>query len=229
MSAGLIWYKTQPDSSVAGAVSDLLADFCGTIQSHDATVRPERVAPMLRDVLERSDHVILVGGLDCMRPEENIVFLLSRALGIPLETDRRSRSRFCFDRLRGTRLPSLAGSLLFRSRFGGPEGILLLAGSQSIIVLPAFPRAAVSLAVSMREYLAPRAAARKNASVTFSDGDDRASRDYEKFRRKPQKRLVTREYDENALHSVMQHAIRRAHRADRPSQPHPSRRKPRRQ
>ena len=214
MSAGMIWYKTQPDSSIASAASDLLTDYCGTIASHDTTVKAEKIAPLLRDILSRSENVIIVGGLDCRSQEENIVFILSRILGIPLESTYRSRSRYCYDRLHNRRLPSLSGSVLFPCRFGGPEGVLLLAGEQSILLLPAAVRAAISVAVSVREFLAPRVAQRQKSAVVAPLSDDYVQKDYEKFIRKPPKKNVTREYDEDELRSVMEQTIRRVHRND---------------
>lgn len=38
MSAGIIWYKNQPDSRRSDAVLDLLTDYCGAVKSHDVTV-----------------------------------------------------------------------------------------------------------------------------------------------------------------------------------------------
>ena len=210
----MIWYKTQPHSAIASAANDLLTDYCGNITSHDTTVRAEKIAPLLRDILSRSESVIIVGGLDCRSQEENIVFLLSNILTIPLESNYRSRSLFCFDRLHNRRLPSLSGSVLFPCRFGGPEGVLLLAGEQSIILLPSSVRAAISVAVSVREFLAPKVAQRKKNISVVPLSDDYGQKDYQKFTRKPQKKLVTREYDEEELRSVMERTIRRAHRKE---------------
>lgn len=210
----MIWYKTQPDSSIASAVRDLLTDYCGTITSHDTTVKAEKIAPLLRDILFRSDNVIIVGGMDCRSQEENIIFILSRILNISLETTYRSRSRFCYDRLYNRRLPSLSGSVLFPCRFGGPEGVLLVAGEQSILLLPASVRPAISVAVSVREFLAPQVAQRKKNTAVIPLRDTSEQRDYEKFIRKPQKKIVTREYDEEELRTVMERTIRRAHRKD---------------
>lgn len=59
MSAGIIWYKTQPDSGRSSAVTDLLSDYCGAVRSHDVTVHPNRIAPLIQTILSRSDNVIL--------------------------------------------------------------------------------------------------------------------------------------------------------------------------
>lgn len=214
MSVGMIWYKTQPDSAIASAASDLLTDYCGSITSHDTTVRAEKIAPLLQEILSRSGNVIIVGGLDCRSQEENIIFILSRILNIPLESTYRSRSRFCYDRLHNRRLPSLSGSVLFPCRFGGPEGVLLLSGEQSILLLPTAVRAAVSVAVSVRKFLAPKVAQRQKRAAVVPLSDEYMQKDYEKFIRKPQKKLITREYDEDELRSVMERTIRRAHRKD---------------
>ncbi len=212
MSVGIIWYKTQPDSAIAAAASDLLTDYCGAVTSHDTTVKAEKIAPLLHEILSRSGNVIIIGGLDCRSEEENMIFILSRILNIPLESAYRSRSRFCYDRLHNKRLPSLSGSVLFPCRFGGPEGVLLLSGEQSIILLPTAVRPAISVAVSVRKFLAPKAAQRQNKVAVIPFSDENRQKDYEKFTRKPQKMLATREYDEDELRSVMERTIRRAHR-----------------
>ena len=209
MSAGIIWYKIQPEGKTFDAVSDLLGDYCGSVKSHDITVHPQRIAQAIGNILLRCDNVIIIGGLECQRQDDNMVFILSRALGIPLETGYRSRSRFCFDKLRGTRLPSLSGAVLFPARGSGPEGILLTAGAQSIIVLPASYRRTVSSAVAMREYFIPEVARRKHAAA-LKEEPETAQKDYEKFKRSTKQRPVTREYNEYQLIETMERAARRA-------------------
>ena len=86
MSAGIIWYKNQPDSNISAAVSDLLCDYCGSIKSHDVTVRPGRIASTISNILIRCENVIIIGGMECQKQEDNIVYVLSRVLNIPLET-----------------------------------------------------------------------------------------------------------------------------------------------
>ena len=212
MSAGIIWYKNQPDSRRSDAVLDLLTDYCGAVKSHDVTVHPERIPLLISNILSRSDNVIIIGGAECRTQADNIVFILSRALGIPLETKYRSRSRYCYDRLRGLRLPSLAGSILFPTRQGGVEGILLRSGVQSIIVLPAHYRLTVAAAVGMREYFIPEVTRRRRAaSAQKTTETSAAQRDYEKFRRNPKAAPVTREYSEYQLIETMERASRRAH------------------
>ncbi len=210
MSAGIIWYKTQPDSKKNEAVYDLLTDYCGHILSHDVTVRPERIAPLIDGILSRCENVIIIGGLECQKQEENIVFILSRVLDIPLETKYRSRSRFCFDKLRNTRLPSLSGAVLFPTRSGCPEGMLLTAGEQSIIVLPVNYRPAVTAAVSMREYFIPEVTRRRQRTSPEHVPEIR-QKDYEKFRKCRKSAPVTREYSEYQLIETMERASRRAH------------------
>ena len=210
MSSGIIWYKTQPDSKRSAAVNDLLTDYCGTVRSHDVTVHPNRIASLISDILSRCENVIIIGGTECQRQEDNIVFILSRALGLPLEIKFRSRSRYCYDRLRNTRLPSIAGSVLFPTRHGGPEGILLTAGVQSIIVLPADYRLTVAAAVSMREYFIPEVVRRRRASAAVQPAVEVKNKDYEKFRRNPKPIHVTREYTEWQLIETMERASIRA-------------------
>lgn len=208
MSAGIIWYKNQPDSNISAAVSDLLCDYCGSIKSHDVTVRPGRIASTISNILIRCENVIIIGGMECQKQEDNIVYVLSRVLNIPLETGYRSRSRFCYDKLRGTRLPSLSGSVLFPTRFAAPEGILLTAGTQNMIVLPAKYRPAVSAAVSMREYFIPEVSRRKRIASTQKE-QECVQKDYEKFKRNSKPRSVTRVYDEYQLIETMERAARR--------------------
>ena len=209
MSAGIIWYKTQPDSRRSAAVHDLLTDYCGVVRSQDVTVHPNRIAPLISDIFSRSENVIIIGGAECQRQEDNIVFILSRVLGLPLETRYRSRSRYCYDRLRNTRLPSLDGSVLFPTRKGGVEGILLTSCTQSIFVLPANYRLTVAASVAMREYLIPVVARRRKAAEEQFVPEIK-KKDYEKFRRNPKQAPVTREYSEYQLIETMERASRRA-------------------
>ena len=192
MAAGIIWYKTQPDSKKTDAVYDLLTDYCGSIKSHDVTVQPDRIASLISNILLRCENVIIIGGIECQNQQDNIVFILSRILDIPLETKYRSRSRYCFDKLRNVRLPSLAGSVLFPTRAGYPEGILLTAGDQSIIVLPSHYRLAVSAAVAMREYFIPEVSRRRHAASAKNAPEIR-QKDYEKFKRSQKTGPITRE------------------------------------
>lgn len=209
MSAGIIWYKTQPDSKRSTAISDLLTDYCGCIKSHDVTVQPHRIPIIIRDILTRCDNIIIVGGQECQRQEENIVFLLSNALDISLETKYKSRSRYCFDKLRNARLPSLAGSVIFPVRAGCPEGILLTAGCQNIIVLPANYRLAVSAAVSMREYFIPEVSRRRRAA-SVKAAPAIQQKDYQKFSKNSKAAPITRVYDEYQLIETMERAAWRA-------------------
>lgn len=208
MSAGMIWYKSQPDAAIASALSNILFDFCGSIKSHDTTVRPQKIAPLIKEIFSRSDVVIIVGGQKELRSEENIVFILSRTLGIPLEEKSRSRSNYYYDTLRGVKLPSLAGSILFPSGLGGPEGILLSAGSQTIIVFPAERRPAEVIARSVHKFLSPRIAAKniqRKSSVVLHE----QVRDYEKFKRgnRQIQSSVTRTYNESEFRKTMENAV----------------------
>ena len=212
MSAGIVWYKMQPDSDISAAVSDLLTDYCGPVKSHDVTVNPQRVSVLTAEILLRSNVVIFVGGMDIITPEQNIVFLISRTLGIPLERGKRSRSKYVFDTLHGTRLPSLKGSVLFPTRFGGPEGILLMSGSQTVIILPSMTRAAVIAAVSMRKFLAPYVSERRSDAASVLP-EIPEPKEYCKFdRRHTRRKAVTREYSESGLNAVMERAVSYARR-----------------
>ena len=71
MSSGIIWYKTQPDSKRSAAVNDLLTDYCGTVRSHDVTVHPNRIASLISDILSRCENVIIIGGTECQRQEQD--------------------------------------------------------------------------------------------------------------------------------------------------------------
>ena len=211
MSAGIIWYKTQPDSRRSAAVSDLLSDYCGTVRSHDVTVHPERVAEIIRGIFTRCENVIIIGGLECQNKNDNMVFLLSKALGIELEEKYRSRSRFTYNKMRSIRLPSMCGSVLFPVGRNFPEGILLSAGCQNIIVLPDDYRGTISAAVSMREYFIPEVARRRKA-ISRRKAQEPAQKDYQKFHRSQKRMPVTREYDEMQLIETMERASVRAAR-----------------
>ena len=212
MSAGTIWYKMQPNSEIAAAISDLLTDYCGSVKSHDTTVKPKRIAPLMAEILARSDAVIVVGGMEAITPEENIVHLISRTLGIPLEEGKRSRSKYVFDTLHGTRLPSLQGAVLFPTRFGGPEGILLMADRQTVIILPSMTRAAVVAAVSIRKFLAPYVQMRRSEAFSLQ-AEEYIPKDYGKFRNSNTRRQsMTREYSESKLNAIMERAVSYARR-----------------
>lgn len=207
MSAGTIWYKMQPNSEIAAAISDLLTDYCGSVKSHDTTVKPQRIPPLMVGILSRSDAVVIVGGMEAITPEENIVYLMARSLGIPLEEGRHSRSKYVFDTLHGTRLPSLRGAVLFPTRFGGPEGILLMAGQQTVIVLPSLTRAAVTVAVSMRKFLAPYVQLRRSEAFSLQS-EEYVPKVYGKFKSSGVRRQsLTREYSEGKLNAVMERTV----------------------
>lgn len=212
MSAGIVWYKMQPDSEIACAISDLLTNYCGSIKSHDVTVKPQNISVLMSKILSRSEAVIFIGGMDEIIFENNIVYLISHALGISLERGKHSRSKYVFDTLHSTRLPSLKGSVLFPTRFGAPEGILLMSGNQTVIVLPRMTRAAIISAVSMRRFLAPYV--REHKSHTISElPEPLIPKDYVKFNRDhAYRKFVTREYSESGLNSVMQRAVSYARR-----------------
>ena len=217
MSAGIIWYRMQPDSAISRAVNDLLSDFCGGICSLDATVQPQKLLSLTADVMKRSHTAIIIGGLDAISQEENTVFLLSEALNVPLEKGKRSRSRFVYDTLRGTRLPSPQGAVLFPSRFDGPEGILLMAGKDTIMLLPGMRQAAVSIAVSMRKYLAPYAEKRRSAEeVSLPPVLSGNCKTYQKFPSQTLRKSTTaRVYSESQLQSIMARAASGARRRRR--------------
>jgi hypothetical protein len=206
----------QPDSTISRAVNDLLSDFCGGIRSLDATVQPQKLLSLTADVMKRSHTVIIIGGLDAISQEENTVFLLCNALGVPLERGKRSRSRFVYDTLRGNRLPSPQGAVLFPSRFDGPEGILLTAGEDTVLLLPGMRQAAVSIAVSMRKFLAPYAAKRYNASeVPTASVASPECKTYQKFQSPSlRKSAATRVYSESQLRRIMARAASGARRRD---------------
>lgn len=207
MSAGMIWYKTQPNSAIAATLSKLFFGFCGSLKSHDTTVRPQKIAPLISEILARSDTVIIIGGQEAVRPEDNIVFILSCALGITLEEKIRSRSHYYYDTVRGIKLPSLKGAVLFPSRFGGPEGIMLSAGKQTIIVLPAEQRSAIAIANAMYKFFSPGISSRISARNSVAMQSDTA-RDYEKFKRNNRmQHIVTRTYSEKELHKAMENAV----------------------
>lgn len=202
MSVGMIWYKTQPDSAIASFTDKALSDLLGRITSHDITVHPQKIAPMIKSVFSRSNNVIIVCGPEAVRTENNIISILSHALGIPIETRSRSRSKFCCDTIRGIRLQSLAGSVLFPSRFGGFEGILLMSGVQNIIVLPAAAKSVQSMVVSMHKFLLPQIRAQQTMKVQAEKNTSDT-----KLNPGSVPQSTTRSYDEYELQCKMENAI----------------------
>ena len=213
MSAGMIWYKTQPDSAIASCVDKTFFDLFGKITSHDITVHPQKIAPMIKSVFSRSENVIIICGPEAVRTENNIISILSHTLGIPMETRSQSRSKFCCDTLHGIRLQSLAGSVLFPSRFGGFEGILLMSGTQNIVVLPAAAKSVAAMVGSMHKFLLPRANKRQAAQAQIAV-DSPAQKDYAKFSRSNAAQSVTRSYDEYELQCKMENAVSEMRRRD---------------
>ncbi|MBQ4313553.1 MAG: class B sortase, partial [Clostridia bacterium] len=136
MKAHVIWYRSRPSEGITARLRTMLRAIRSEETSQDVTIKPESIPLMLSNALKTHEIVIIIGGMDLMHEEENSVFILSKCLSIPLERGNASRSSYIHDSLRATTLPSLDGSILFPSRGGGPEGVLLTAGEQTILLLP---------------------------------------------------------------------------------------------
>ncbi len=136
MKISFIWYKSPSSHSVINSAVREFSRLVPVVNNEYSTVDPQSIPRLLKDALEESDTVIITGGLNLIRESENIIFILSKCLGLTVENDSRSRSAFMFDSIRGRMLPSFTDAVLFPYRRGEPEGVLLKAGRQQIIILP---------------------------------------------------------------------------------------------
>ncbi len=148
-----IWYKSPSSRSVIDSVAREFSRLAPRVMNEYSTVEQQNIPKLLRDALAESDTVIITGGLKHIRENENIIFILAKCLGLTLEYDSRSRSRFMFDSIRGRALPSFTDAVLFPYKRGEPEGVLLRAGSQQIIILPKEEAGAQRILAAMGTYI----------------------------------------------------------------------------
>ncbi len=156
MRISYIWYKTPSSRSVVDATAREFSRLSTSVVGEYSTVEPENIPRLLKNALAESDTVIISGGLNQIRESENIIFILAKCLGMTLENDSRSRSAYMFDSIRGRLLPSFTDAVLFPYGRGEPEGVLLSAGEQRIIILPKNEAAAVKMLSAMGTYIIGR-------------------------------------------------------------------------
>jgi len=153
MNTSIIWYRARPSAKTNAAIAEMLKGVEGKIISEQITIKPENIPSFLAHGLRDGETVIFVGGLEIMRESENLIFLIAKYLSLKLELDEESRSNYIFDTLRGTRLPSFETAVIFPTAEGQPEGSVVVAGRQCIILLPADEDACSSAAKTMAQYL----------------------------------------------------------------------------
>lgn len=153
MRISYIWYKSPSSRSVTDSAAREFSRLAPRVINEYSTVEPQNIPKLLRDALAESDTVIITGGLKLIRENENIIFILAKCLGLTIEYDSRSRSRFMFDSIRGRVLPSFTDAVLFPYKRGEPEGVLLRAGSQQIIILPKEDAGAQRILSAMGTYI----------------------------------------------------------------------------
>ncbi len=153
MRISYIWYKTPSSRSVVNSAMREFSRLSPTAGGEYSTVEPENIPRLLKNALAESDTVIISGGLKLIRESENIIFILAKCLGLTLENEGRSRSRFMFDSIRSRVLPSFSDAVLFPYKKGEPEGVLLSAGEQKIIILPKDEAGASRILSAMGTYI----------------------------------------------------------------------------
>jgi len=136
MHASVIWYRARPSDELGQRLKAVLATVKAEVAEENMTIQAEQIPTLLASSMRSSDITVTVGGMDLRRDDENIVFLAAKCIRVPLEKGRSSRSRFTYDPMRSARLPSFESAVLFPSASGGPEGAVLTAGDQTIILLP---------------------------------------------------------------------------------------------
>lgn len=154
MTAEILWYKTAPSKRIRMAAAAALAPLSISLAGEQNTVKAELVPPLLSQSLSRAQIVVICGGMNAIKRDENIVYVLSRCLSQPIEENGLSRSSYIYDTLRGLTLPSFTSGYLFPSIKNEPEGVVLTADEQCIILLPSTPEAACSVTPVIGEFLA---------------------------------------------------------------------------
>lgn len=153
MNTSIIWYRARPSEKANTAIAEMLKTVEGKIINEQITIKPENIPSLLACALRDGETVIFVGGLEIMRENENLMFLIGKCLSLKLELDEESRCDYIFDTLRGTRLPSFEQAVIFPTVSGQPEGSVVVAGTQSLILLPADEDACAIAAKTMAQYL----------------------------------------------------------------------------
>lgn len=137
MHAGIIWYRVRPSAAAAKKIEYMLAGIDCAMHSEETTIRPENIPALLADSLSRNTVTVIVGGMELLRERDNIIYILSSCLSLPIEEGRRSRSGYIYDTLRAVVLPTFEQAILFPSAVPeAPEAVLVTASGQAIIILP---------------------------------------------------------------------------------------------
>ncbi len=154
MNAYVIWYRTRPSDELCRCLESTLQSVDAVIPTQNTTIHAEQLPAMLAKGLRTASIVVIVGGMEQLREEDNIMFILSRCLSLQLEIGSLSRSRFIYDTLRGTRLPSFESAVLFPYKDDSlPEGVVVTAGNQTIILLPWLERHQFEMLETIGYYL----------------------------------------------------------------------------
>ncbi len=153
MDASLIWYRARSDSELHSRLGELLGILDAVIVSENTTINPTIVPALLAEAIKNSDITVIVGGMDIRREDENIVTILSHCLALRLEEDDQSRSHYIYDTLRGKVMPTFESAVLFPSAHGGPEGMMLTAGTKTLLLLPWMEREQMDIISMMCSYI----------------------------------------------------------------------------
>lgn len=153
MNASIIWYRARPSDELEQRLKDTLASVKAEVVEENVTIKAEQIASLLAAALRTTDITVTVGGMDLRRDEENIIFLASKCIRVPLEKGRYSRSGYIYDPMRGARLPSFETAVLFPSAGGGAEGAVLVSGAQTIIMLPRLESSNADILDLIADYL----------------------------------------------------------------------------
>ncbi|MBP3414180.1 MAG: hypothetical protein J6L81_03150, partial [Clostridia bacterium] len=153
MNVSIIWYRARPSEAASAAISDMLNSIEGKVISEEITIKPETIPVHLAHALRDGEIAIFISGMEIMRESENLMYLISKCLSLKLEEDEDSRCEYIFDTLRGTRLPSFESAVIFPTADGQPEGSVVVAGMQSLILLPADEDACTAVTATMKGYL----------------------------------------------------------------------------
>jgi len=165
MRASVIWYRSRPSDELSAHLRDTLSVIEADLAGETATIEPSKLPLMLARALRSEDGVIVIGGMELIKQEENSVFILSRCMALPLENGDSSRSEYIYDTLRGTKLPSFRSAMLFPSANGGPEGMVIYSGTQLLILLPWLDREHMDMLDMMAAYLPEMVFGKKEEEV----------------------------------------------------------------
>lgn len=153
MNASIIWYRARPSDELQIRLKNMLASVGAEAIEENMTIKAEQIPGMMADAMRSADITVTIGGMDLRRDEENIVFLAAKCIRVPLERGRTSRSRYIYDPMRGSYLPSFESAVLFPSASGGAEGAVLYTDTQTIIMLPRLESTNCDILDMIGEYL----------------------------------------------------------------------------